>query len=177
MKIEYKDIPGYEGIYQATSNGEIYALPRTWVTYRKGVQGHNGYFVSKVNLKGYLYTKLTNSKSKRKTWLVHRLIALAYIENIENKKEVNHINGVKSDNRVENLEWCTHQENCKHREDMGLGSTKKANDWWKKKVLNIENNVEYESIVEAAKSIGMGRKHLSMMLNGVRKNKTTMLFV
>lgn len=66
------------------------------------------------NNDGYLCVTLRSDDNKRKTFRVHRIIATLFIPNEENKKEVNHKNGIKTDNRVENLEWNTHSENLKH---------------------------------------------------------------
>lgn len=69
--------------------------------------------------KGYLRVNLYDKDGKRKWRFVHRLVAQAFIPNPENKSEVNHINFIPFDNRVENLEWCTRQENVKHTVNAG----------------------------------------------------------
>jgi hypothetical protein len=71
---------------------------------------------------GYLQLRIFKNGVEGKTIAVHRLVAKAFIPNPKNKPQVNHINAVKYDNRVENLEWCTSMENNKHRDLLGLGN-------------------------------------------------------
>lgn len=75
---------------------------------------------------GYERFRLSNKKNT-KSYSAHRLVALAYIPNQENKPEVNHKNGVKTDNHKYNLEWATRSENAKHAFEMGLIDPRKAN--------------------------------------------------
>jgi hypothetical protein len=105
------DIEGYEGYYQVSSKGRVKSLRR------KDKRGHNlQERILKLGLvgKGYHAVKLCKAGIK-KTALVHRLVALTFIPNPENKSEVNHKNGVKTYNFVVNLEWATSLENMKHR--------------------------------------------------------------
>jgi len=88
-----------------------------YVVFEDGVviNANTGKIVkSQKNDRGYERIDLTKD-SKRKGFRVNRLVASAYIENPENKPEVNHINRVRDDNRVENLEWNTHLENCQNK--------------------------------------------------------------
>jgi hypothetical protein len=71
--------------------------------------------LSKTGHGGYVKVKISN-----KAYFVHRIVAKAYLINLFGKEIVNHINGIKHDNRVENLEWCTRSENSKHAYDIGL---------------------------------------------------------
>lgn len=99
----WKDIPGYEGKYQAHWDGAIRSL------------GPKARVLKLTDMKGYLRVKLCG-----KPYLVHRLVALTFIRNPENKPHINHKNGVKTDNWVENLEWVTISENIKHAFRLGL---------------------------------------------------------
>lgn len=89
--------------------------------------------------KGYLRISLSK-KSNKKTFKIHRLVAMHYILNIDNKPQVNHKNGIKADNRLENLEWATASENTKHAYDTGLNgkppAVKKLNE---QQVLEIRS--------------------------------------
>lgn len=117
MKEVWKDIKGFENLYQVSSLGRIKSLgngnstdPRT-----KRV------IIMKLNVKksGYVHIKLCkDNKGHYKS--VHRLVADAFIPNIENKREVNHIDGNKLNNSVDNLEWVTSSENQKHAFNLGL---------------------------------------------------------
>ena len=115
--IEWRDIKGYEGIYKVSNTGLIKSLP----THKKGkVLGNNQYshkeFIMKARLDKYGYLKVWLSmNSKQKGLLVHRAVAMSFIPNPNNLPQVNHKNGIKTDNRVENLEWCDGFYNQKHR--------------------------------------------------------------
>jgi hypothetical protein len=75
--------------------------------------------IKKVYSNGYLLVGLFKN-GERKFFLRHRLVAESFIPNTENKQFINHINGIRDDNRIENLEWVTHSENVKHAYDIGL---------------------------------------------------------
>lgn len=108
----WKTIKGFEN-YKVSDKGEVVSVKRSFFK--------NGYLPDEeINLKvikfgtvGYVGVSLFKD-GKRKRERIHRLVAEAFLENLENKKCVNHKNGIKWDNRVENLEWCTHSENTKH---------------------------------------------------------------
>jgi hypothetical protein len=106
----------------------------------------------KLNINGYIDVSLYKDK-KCKIYLVHRLVALNFLDNLDNKKYINHKNGVKTDNRVYNLEWCTHSENMQHAYNNNLlvkpckqvickttgnifDSSYKASEWLNNKVFN-----------------------------------------
>lgn len=108
----WKDIKGYEGLYQISNYGNIRSIKRKNVRkdrILKSRLGSNGYYFI------FLY-----KKSERKFFKINRLVAVAFIPNLENKPQVNHINGIKTDNRVENLEWVTARENINHALNTGL---------------------------------------------------------
>lgn len=118
MKKEiWKDIKGYEGFYQISNLGKVKSLKRTISFRRNGV--NNTIKVKTIILSpgkyrgGYLQVSL-NKRGKGTTNKMHRLVGQAFIPNPENKPCINHLNGIKTNNYAQNLEWCTYEENNRH---------------------------------------------------------------
>lgn len=125
MKEEWRPVKGYEGRYCVSNLGRVKFLGRQ--VNQRNILGQNissyrpGRNMSLVkHHTGYLVVSLRDGKT-RKQHKVHRLVAKAFIDNPGNRKLVNHKNLIKTDNRVENLEWSTHQENCIHATSFGIG--------------------------------------------------------
>lgn len=102
-----KDIPGWEGLYACDTKGQIYS-------YRS-----NKFLSPAKSKRGYLHVTFTKD-GKRYDYRVHRLIAMTFIDNPENKEQVNHIDGNKINNCISNLEWCTAEENITHAKQYDL---------------------------------------------------------
>jgi hypothetical protein len=112
----WKSIKGYEGIYEISNYGRVSSLPRKYLPKGKILDyGVNNIGYPRVNL---------CKNGKVKPYLVHRIIAKAFIPNPNNKPQINHINGIKTDNRLENLEWTTQSENVIHAYKIGLCTNK-----------------------------------------------------
>ena len=152
MQEEWRDIAGYEGLYQVSnfgrvlhktshriySNGTRTELPERFLTLTK-------------NSGGYMQVTLWRN-GKRISAKVHSLVANAFIKNPENKPYVNHINGDKTDNRAENLEWTTPSENTLHRYRV-LGKTKCGPSG--KKVKCINTGEVFNSLSDASRATGI----------------------
>ena len=123
----------------------------------------------KVNENGYIRVYIYN-----KTYALHRLVALAFIENIDNKEQVNHIDGKKLNNSVENLEWVTNSENQIHKFKIGLG-----NNYTRKIVqydLEMNKIKEFKSIIDASKELDIGKTNIRGVLVNRRKTAGGFIF-
>lgn len=113
MKEIWKDIKGYEGLYQVSNLGNIKSLGRLVTRGNNQVFKPESLLMPGVKNTGYCNVILCKEKTK-KTFLIHRLVAVEFISNPENKKTVNHKDGNKLNNHIQNLEWNTLSENLKH---------------------------------------------------------------
>lgn len=119
MKILLKDGRKMTARY-VKSHGKRYAVTRGGNVLSMPNRTRGGVRELKQRVNSYVYVTLHDSRGEQYPHTVHRLVAEAYIPNPRNKPCVNHKNGIKTDNRVDNLEWCTRSENQKHAHDTGL---------------------------------------------------------
>jgi len=129
-------VAGWEDRYGVTKDGRVWAYPYTREcpptkirkACTKEYAGH--WLVVNTNSNGYSNVGFYRD-GKRRTYKVHRLVALAYLPLVEGKTIINHKNGIKTDNRVENLEWTTHKENTSHAFKLGLQTVVRGDAHWK----------------------------------------------
>lgn len=121
MEEIWKDIEGYEGLYQVSSLGRVKSFDRI------DSRGHKckGRMLRLANSHGYKAVNLSDCGNST-LYFVHRLVAEAFIPNLENKPQVNHIDGDKTNNNINNLEWCTSKENNIHARKTGLNIARKG---------------------------------------------------
>lgn len=170
MKEIWKDIKGYEGLYQVSNTGKVRSLDRTVIGKNNSKRLIYGKELSKTdNGRGYDKVALQNDgRNTRKICKVHRLVAETFIPNPENKPEVNHINCNKKDNRVSNLEWSTSSENSKHAYDNNLKNVSRS-----KRVARINDEGKileiFNSAREASNSYNLTHDGVSAVCRGKRK--------
>ena len=123
----------------------------------------------KVNDNGYIRVYIYN-----KTYALHRLVALAFIENTENKEQVNHIDGNKLNNSAKNLEWVTNQENQIHKFKIGLGNnfTRKISQY----DLEMNKIKDFNSIAQASRELNIGKSNINGILKNYRKTAGGFIF-
>lgn len=149
---EMRDIPGFEGRYAVTRDGQVWS----YITHR--------FLTLRADKDGYLRVHLHDSNGKEKLMGVHRLVAMAYIPNPENKPTVNHKSEVKTDNRVENLQWATMAEQNAHgtrlaRIGAALG----------KHVYCVELDQEFPSIRATCEALNLYPAGIRNCCNGKQK--------
>lgn len=186
MQEIWKEIPNTNGLYFASTYGQIKSGDR--LRYYKAFH-KPGYYMRKgkilktpLNSHGYPCVTLKFLDGTQKVVTVHRLIALTFLKQPnEESNQVNHIDGNKTNNRVDNLEWCTVQENILHAYAMGLnkgskpmlGKTSNMNPRAKSIYMcDMQGNIlkKYLCITDAAKELKVSSSHISSCAKGKRKS-------
>ena len=171
----WKDCKGYEGRYQVSSQGRIWSI----VSQR--------YLKQTITSGGYCKVGLIAKNGKEKKERIHRLVAIAFIDNPNNFPVVNHLNGIKTDNRVENLEWTTVKGNTKHAYDNNLGNfqEKLAENLEKARQVNLrmysvyyDGNMvgQYKGVQAAAAAVGCSETTVMKCIRENRKTRTGYYF-
>lgn len=152
-----KDITGYDGEYKVSDDGEVYGK-----RFKRPLKKH-------ISPNGYYRVKLYKD-SKPKMFQVHRIVATAFLENSQNKPQVNHKDGNKLNNKVSNLEWCTQSENLAHACKHGLIDTSKAWHANEKAVCqcDMDGNIikVWESMSKAARELNIQISSISFCCSG-----------
>ena len=168
MKEIWKTINEYPN-YQVSNTGKVKSIERK-------VKKWNGYrtvrerILNPINNKGYQQVTLCRD-GKIKPMLVHRLVVQAFLPNPYNLPEVNHLDEDKTNNNVENLEWCTREYNNNygtHNERIAKSNTN--NIKLSKKVLCIETNTIYHSTIEVERQFGFANQNIGACCNGKLKS-------
>lgn len=116
----WKNVDGYDGMYQISNNGRVKSFqPRGGDNNGKVRTGKAHYLTPSLSTTGYFRVSLVTN-NKKKDVKIHRLVAMAFLPNPDNKPYINHKDGNKTNNAVSNLEWCTQTENINHAVKMGL---------------------------------------------------------
>lgn len=151
-----KFIKNLNNKYLISDSGEVFSIASGSI-YKRKDKNQNGY--RSITL---------GSRKKAKSFLIHRLVAFAFLGDPKPNQEVNHKNGIKHDNRVENLEWVTKSEQQFHVSRV-LGKRFKK--------IFCSNGKEYRSIIEAAEELGLNRSGISQVLSGKYKQTGGYTFV
>ena len=160
-----KEIIGYEN-YCITQDAKVFSKKA-------------GLFLKQSKSKsGYLMVTLKAKGKKAKTITIHRLVALYFIPNVENKIEVNHINGIKTDNSIGNLEWCTREENLKHGHETGLfKNLRRERDMNAKAIYQEETGLTFKSMRVASKHFKVSEQYISQCVRNQCNNRLNLKLV
>lgn len=153
---EWKDVVGYEGLYQVSNRGKVKVLKRNPIDRI----GRKRYFPEKIlsvcygksEKYGYGHVTLHDNNGRQERVWVHRLVAKAFIPNPEGKPQVNHINGDKRDNTVSNLEWCTIRENLIHAFKTGLHPNERFEKECGKRPIRVVDPSGKEIVFDSVKA-------------------------
>lgn len=161
LLLKWKSLNGSNCKYLINKNGYLICLQK---------KGSNKFLKSRIDRAGYSTVRL-NKNGQSSTQFVHRLLAAAFIPNPKNKPFINHINGIKIDNRLENLEWVTHAENIKHAYKTGLINKSKS-------VVDNCTGKTFKNSKEASCYLGINQSTLKSYLNGnIKKNPTCLQYM
>lgn len=169
----WKEVKGFEGFYEVSNIGNVRSVVRCVNHYLGGKSLKKSVLLKKtINNRGY-YSVILKKNSFSKCSMCHKLVLESFSTNDFNKPIVNHKNGIKTDNRLENLEWCTYSENTKHAFDNGMIYNKTKEERYNSKltediVKEIRDNKLNHKNVYYAKKYNVSK----CLITNILKNKS-----
>ena len=162
IKEIWRDIEGYESLYQVSNFGRVKSLNYRHTCKEKLLKAHK-------DKDGYLRVNLYK-EGKKKTYGIHRLVAQAFIPNPDNLPQVNHKDEDKSNNRLDNLEWCSAEYNVNYGSRTKRMAESKTNyPKFSKQVLCVETGVIYPSTKQVERELGFANSNISAVCLGKQK--------
>lgn len=157
---EWQAIPGYEGLYEISNLGEVFSLGRlACYSSSHSIRKPAKLLKYSIDEDGYFSVGLSDKLGQSRQFRVNRLVAMAFLPNPNNLSVVNHKDGNKQNNRVENLEWCTVKHNTFEAYRMGLNNTTLPIP-----VICLNNNIRFESIQAAADWAGCDHENVTQSI-------------
>ena len=159
MLMEWRDVVGYEGIYEVSRCGEVRTKEgKTTFSKLHGKRVWKQRVLKQKTSKDNTRRVSLWKNGKERTWLVHRIVAKAFIPRVKGKDFINHIDGSRLNNHVDNLEWCDHTENNNHAFDNDLMSANK-------KIVLVDKETKetfyFRSLAKASEFMGYHKGYLS----------------
>ena len=166
MEEIWKDVPGYDGLYQVSNLGRVKSMKKTYLICNKVAYTKQESILKQSLTKGYYKVEL-NSRGKSKNFLVHRLVAMAFIPNPNNLPQINHKDENPQNNCVDNLEWCTLDYNLSYGTRQ-----KRMSQNRKRKVLQYSKTgqfiEEFDGAIDAEINTGVFRQNINKVILGKR---------
>jgi hypothetical protein len=167
----WKDIEEYEGLYQVSNLGKVKSLKRiVYSNKRSSLLINEKLLKQNIHKSGYYNVSLSKNNTK-KNLMVHRLVCMSFLLNKKNKSQVNHKNGIKTDNRLENLEWVTASENRIHAYKIGLCKPNGENHHLAKLTENQVKKIRYEHKNLTQKEIAKIYNIKQVTVSDIRKKR------
>lgn len=175
----WRDVVGYEGLYEVSNLGNVRGVARTHLRYDKQGNAYEVHvparcLVKKDNSNGYYRVSLSRDNRVRQLF-VHRLVAMAFVENPDNLPVIDHIDGDRHNNDASNLRWCTQGDNLHYSYQNGRETVFVREHIKKRQVHAVSRPVvrsdgeEFPSVVAASRALGLSNSAVSHVVNGRAK--------
>ena len=179
MEETWRDAPGYEGLYEVSNLGRVKSLDRIFIDKKGRHLRFNGKVLKPSKDRHYYIVKLYNHEHEKTICRVHRLVALAFIPNPDNKPEVDHIDTNYLNNRADNLRWVTKKENANNLLTISKRVGKQSPN--RKPVIQYTKDMQFikkwDCIAEAAYALNIQDSNISSCCKGIKNHSTAGGFI